>query len=83
MKFTTETNSVYEVDLKNKKMRHLTGIKPAHERQGDWVSFKEITAICIGESVIFTYGDNVPLLPGSPEGAIPTTVTSRVISILH
>ena len=94
MIFRTETNSHYEIDETNKRIRRLSGEKPATSRQakdGDWRTYKHISGIKHGNNVMIVWDDtNTPLLPGTAEIAgkikgrtlaVPTTVTSRIVEI--
>jgi hypothetical protein len=82
VKFTTVSGSLYEVDATNKRIRRLSGNKPPTERQGnDWKQYDSISAIEVGQPVLIIWNEGTPLLPDSPEGALPTTMTSFVQSI--
>lgn len=94
MKFRTESGSTYEVDATNKKVRRLAGSNPATGRQGkdgDWRAFVSTTPIEVGFEAFFVWEDTTKLLPatlvllaeGIIAGAIPGTITSRVVEILE
>jgi len=85
MKFTTLSGSIYELDQENKRLRRLYGKRPSTDRQGDdWKCYVEIfpNPIVIGSRVlIYWIQEETPLLEGSPENSIATTLTSPVQSI--
>jgi hypothetical protein len=74
--FRTETNSLYEVDTKNAKVRRVTGAKPATVRMGEqsWKKFMACNDPHVGENVVFVWNID-------DKGIAQTTMTSRVISI--
>lgn len=82
--FTTKTGSKYEVCEATKLIRryHITSESGTTERVCD--EFKEyISLVCeLGEPAIIIWPEGVPLLQGSPDHAIPATVTSEVVSIV-
>lgn len=86
MEFTTKSGSVYEVDYVNKRIRRLSGKKDATGRQGpdgEWRTYKDIhpSQIELGSMVMIQWDNSVPLLNGSPEGCLPGTLTSKVVSV--
>ena len=85
MIFTTFTKSIYEIDRDNKRIRRLTGAKPATERQGDgeWRPYQLVSLIEVGSEVFIEWPTPIPLLEGSPSEAVPMTITSSVISIVE
>ena len=83
MKFFTESGSAYEVDEDMKLVRRLAGAAAPLPRQGadgEWKPYESIS-VEVGKSAIITWPASVPLLEGSPVGAIPATITSWVVSI--
>lgn len=88
MRFTTESKSVYEVDLANKRMRRLSGEKdptPRSGKDGEWKVFEYIfpEKLEIGKNVIFGWDPKTtPLLKNSDVGS-PVTITSQIISVFE
>lgn len=88
MRFTTESKSVYEVDLANKRMRRLSGEKdptPRSGKDGEWKAFEYIfpEKVEVGKSVIFGWDpETTPPLKDSEVGS-PITITSPVISVVE
>lgn len=84
MKFTTASGSTYEVDKDNKQVRRLNGKNDPTPRQGQdgqWRKYADISVVVGDSAMIFWNRSDTPLLEGSPEVAIPGTITSTVISI--
>ena len=87
MKFTTETGSIYEVNTDSKQIRRLNGAKdptPRQGKDGEWRSYLTIfpSPIKVGLGVIIRWGNDTALLPGTePGSAVPTTITSTVVSV--
>lgn len=86
IKFVTESGSVYEIDSENKLVRRLTGVidpQPRQGKDGMWKSYADTNGVEVGTSVLFIWPRaTTPLLPGSPNNAVPSTVTSPVKEIL-
>lgn len=81
--FTTETGSTYEYDLINNRIRKSAGntsTTTLRLRDG-WKDFDSLSAVEIGKEVCIVWSKNVQLLEGSPKDSIPSTITSRVVSI--
>lgn len=87
IQFTTESNSIYQVDTNNKKIRRLSGKSNPTTRQGndgEWKSYITLSPIVKGESVVIVWDSNTPLLPETKitdTGAMiatPTTITNIV-----
>lgn len=80
--FETRSGSTYEVDKAEKKIRRVSGARPAQPRQGndgDWKAYEDLSPIDVGYPVIVLWPRaTTPLLPGSPEHASPSTITSVV-----
>lgn len=71
------------VDEDKKLICRLTGARAALPRQGvdgEWKPYESVS-IEPGKSAIITWPASVPLLEGSPSGAIPATLTSFVVAI--
>lgn len=87
MFFQTESNSVYEVNTDSKKIRRVNGIKdptPRIGKAGEWKSYQDIfpNPPTIGSQVMIVWGAETEMLPGTMPGtAIPTTITSFVVSV--
>lgn len=85
--FVTASGSVYEVDQEKKQVRRLNGVNDPTPRQGqdgEWRIYKSITPIAVGYVVIIVWDRaTTPLLEGSPEDAIPTTMTSPIKEIIE
>lgn len=92
MKVTTKSGSVYEVDTTKKQIRRLNGVgdpSPRMGKDGQWRPYREVYGGEVGKSLTIIWGMNTELLPGTRdeianEGggfAIPTTVTSPVVSV--
>ena len=93
MKFNTQSGSIYEINTMEKKIRRLSnsnGTSPT-SRQGDvaWRTYRDLVPdpIKVGSQVIIVWDANTELLPDTKaqmqdgEFAIPTTMTSHVVSI--
>lgn len=87
----TASQSIYEFDLKNKRVRRLHGIQDATKRQGDnlWRQYQEVVPdpIQIGMRVMIVWTPEEELLPDTQadvdEVALPTTITNIVVSIVE
>lgn len=81
--FETRSGSVYEADTEAKQIRRLHGRRLPSARQGvdgAWRTYASISEIVPGDVVVIGWPrETTPLLPGSPECATPTTITSRVV----
>ena len=86
MQFKTISGSLYEVDQENKQIRRLNGTNDPSPRQGkdgDFRKYSEISSIEIEKPVLICWiKEETPLLSGSPEYAVPTTLTSLVEKII-
>lgn len=78
----THTGSVYEFDEANKRVRRM-GLE--HEDQTraspEWRPYEEILVVTLGAPMVIRWPDDVGLLEGSPEDAVPTTETSPVVAV--
>lgn len=85
MKFNTLSGSIYELDQNQKRIRRLSGNKPATGRQGDdWRTYSCIfpETVEVGKALmIFWVKEETPVLKGSPADALPATQTNIVVSI--
>lgn len=84
MKFKTETGSEYEVNTDSKKIRRMTGVKEATARQGkdgEWKGYVDLVLSVGTSAMIYWDASTHALLPSSFGGELPTTITSKVISI--
>lgn len=84
MRFTTASGSIYEADTTKKQIRRLIGVKDPQPRQGkdgEWRSFLSLDCSLHHPAVILWNKETTPLLDGSPEGAVPATITSVVVNI--
>lgn len=84
MIFRTASGSRYEVDYDKKMIRRLAGTADPTARQGkdgEWKEYADISDIEVGKGVAILWGNDVSLLPGSPEGAMKTTFTSNVSAL--
>lgn len=94
MRFTTQSGSVYEVDVTNKKIRRLSGTTDPTPRQGEdgeWKSYEDfgsLTEILIGNKGKLTIGESAVIVwvqsehaPLSNDGGVKTTFTSPVMEI--
>lgn len=79
--FRTVSGSLYEVDTENMRARRLRGKTLSVRATPEWRKYTAISQIRIGEPVIFFWDDETPLLPGSPDGAVPTTLTGDVCTV--
>jgi len=80
--FETITGSTYEVDEIEKKIRRVSGKRPAQPRQGEdgeWKPYEATTEIAVGRHVVIQWPAGTPLHEGSPYGAKPCTITSTVV----
>lgn len=85
--FVTASGSVYEVDQEKKQVRRLNGVNDPTPRQGqdgEWRTYKSMTPILVDRVVIIVWDRaTTPLMEGSPEDAIPTTMTSPIKEIIE
>lgn len=83
--FSTVSGSTYEVDTTNKRIRRLNGVKdpqPRQGRDGEWRNYADVVGPVVGKQVFIAWDKTTtPLLAGSPESAIPGTMTSVVVSV--
>jgi hypothetical protein len=91
--FKTASGSTYEINTTEKKIRRLSNSNgtAATSRQGDvaWRTYQDLVPapIKVGSQVIIVWDANTELLPETKaqlqdgEFAIPTTMTSHVVSI--
>ncbi len=83
IRFDTESGSAYELDAETKRIRRLGGANDPTPRQGadgEWRAYDSASHPVIGESVVICWDpETTALLAGSPEGAIPATITSLVV----
>lgn len=83
----TGTESIYEVDTKNKRVRRMTGARNPTPRQGKDGEWRDYTSISpdppsVGNRLLIVWDSKTtPLLEGSAEGDVPTTMTSVVMKI--
>lgn len=73
---------MYEVNQSQKTIRRLNGTS-ASDRIEAGRKFKSISDVKLGESVAIEWGDDTPLLDGSPSDATPMTFTSPVVEVLR
>ena len=81
--FVFTQNSCYEFDLELKQVRRLNGATdptPRTGTDGQWRVYQSISEIEVGKPMLIQWPDAVPLLPGSPAGSAPATITSSVVS---
>lgn len=88
MIFITETGSIYEVNITERKIRRCTNLngRAASGRQGDneWRPYCSLSEIKVGDAVLITWDKTTtPLLEGSPDFAVPATITSLVVEVKH
>ena len=89
MIFRTISQSIYEIDLANQRIRRLHGVKEATGRQGnnEWRQYAEIypSPLEVGLPAIVIWGDDASLLPdtvvGEGEFPIKMTTTSLIVEI--
>lgn len=86
MFFKTQSGTLYEVDNDNKRIRRVSNTEnqPGTPRtgSGEWRSFDSISNIEKGSQVVIIWNKKEnPLLPDSPNFAIPTTITNIVIEV--
>ena len=93
MRFTTETGSLYECNVDSKQARRLNGKSdptPRMGKDGQWRKYREVfpDPIVVGSQVMIAWESDTPLLEetkvilGDEGGMVlPTTMTSRVVSI--
>ena len=80
-------NSVYEVDTQNKRVRRMSGKDNPTPRQGADGAWRAYASIfpdppTVGSELLIMWEPaTTPLLEGSPEGAVPTTITSPITQI--
>jgi hypothetical protein len=82
MKFETVSGSTYEVDQEAKRIRRLSGTRPAQPRQGndgEWKDYEALSPIEVGSCLVIAWPRATTALhPGSPSYAMPSTITSPV-----
>lgn len=76
------TNSAYETDPKNKKIRRLNGKNIASDRQGndyEWKDYQDISFPTVGNEVVIVWSFEKDI-----DGSIraKSTITSAVVSIV-
>ena len=93
MKFNTQSGSIYEINTMEKKIRRLSnsnGTSPtSRQRDVAWRTYQDLVPdpIKIGSQVIIVWDASTELLPDTKaqmqdgEFAVPTTMTSHVVSI--
>jgi hypothetical protein len=92
MKFTTETGSIYEVNITNKQIRRLSGTRNATTRQGqdgEWKDYAYIfpDPIDVGKIVLIVWAHDTSILDetedldADPDYVMKTTMTSAVVKI--
>jgi hypothetical protein len=85
MLFHTESGSIYEVNADKKSIRRLSNAagNQATERQTNgWRTYEDISPIKIGNQVLIVWPkQTTPLFPGSPDSAVPSTLTSHITKI--
>jgi len=80
--FRTESSSMYEVNIDERKIRRLHGANPATNRlghDGEWKEFLNISELEIGESVVITWS----ISNEQEEFRLKTTVTSPIIDFVE
>lgn len=78
----TATGSVYEFDEVNKRVRRIGKEHPDQTRAaGEWRPYEEVSVLVLGKEMAIVWPSTVTLLEGSPEDALPSTVTSPVVSV--
>jgi hypothetical protein len=86
MIFTTKSNSTYDIDIANKRIRRLNGNNEPQPRQGQDGEWKTYAAILptipqVGEILIIFWTKDAPLFQGSDKNAKPCTITSAIESV--
>lgn len=91
MKFQTITGSLYELNKDIKSIRRLNGANdptPRQGKDGEWRKYANTSDIEVGSRVIIVWGNDTELLNETKEDlarnggfAVPTTITSQVVSI--
>ncbi|HEY5268158.1 MAG TPA: hypothetical protein VII94_03410 [Candidatus Saccharimonadales bacterium] len=91
MRVTTQSGSVYEVDTTKKQIRRLNGVgdpSPRMGKDGQWRPYREVYGNEVGKSLTIIWGMDTELLPETKDDiaegggcAIPTTITSPIVSI--
>lgn len=81
MIFKTVTDSLYEVDRENSRIRRVTGNREPTKRQGsdgEWREYENITDVGVGGPVLIHWKHAQPVVAG----ALPCTLTSPVKEII-
>lgn len=85
IKFLTKSGSLYEVDAIEKKIRRVSNTnnsQPTDRQTDSWKEYSNITDIVVGQSVLICWDKNTtPIFDGSPDHAVPSTMTSPVVEI--
>lgn len=86
MKFITASNSIYEIDKENKKIRRFGDPTSTRRVSNDWKSYAKISPVLVGKAVIIFWSDELPTdatKEAMPDGGkyIPFTTTNVVVSI--
>lgn len=79
LRFETESGSVYEVDILERRVRRLTGLNaptPRVGKDGEWKTFTLVSSITPGAPVLFVWRFDEG--PDQTSQWARSTVTSRV-----
>lgn len=74
--FHTESGSIYEIDEENKKARKVHGT-PTERATIEWREFSSWGIV--DGSLMITWTSDTPTFKSSPNGAVPATLTSRIV----
>lgn len=80
--FTTESGSTYEIDTTAKRVRRLLGAEnptPRVGADGEWRAYHDTTDLVVGHRLFIQWCSDI--VPAPEPGALPLTVTTRVVSI--
>lgn len=79
-RYFTQSGSIYEVDEERKRVRRF-GADTTTRAHADWTPYKFINTNGIGSPLLIHWPKNVPLLPGSPDGMTPATLSTTIVRV--
>lgn len=79
MKFRTESGAVYEVDPNN-RVRRVGPVGYTVRAAPEWRTAASVD-VEVGRAAVIVWPTATPLMEGSPEDAVPLTVTSPVVEV--
>lgn len=82
MTFYTASGSIYELNTTTKQARCVSRLnqRASVRLTPDWRTYEDVM-VELGKPAVISWTSETPVLEGSPEDALPTTMTSVVIKI--